>query len=169
MIKTFGFILDLSFHDSTNCYYISWNTLIDLIISKLAIYCLWHLSSIDIFDIIVYFLKSNSLKETCLCCMFLSNKESWMALNLRTLWRSSPFTINKIYLNFVFAIIAFKNNTFYKYFYRTYSQNCSSNTYKFVYQMTFDYWKGKLFVVVIELWNDQLSWFDVVFIKSNWV
>jgi len=169
MIEAFLFILNLSFHDSTDSHNISRDASINLIISKFTINCLWHFSSIHIFDIVIDFLESNSLKETCLCSMLLSNKESWMTLSLNTFTWLSPFTINKVDWHFLFTIIAFKHNTFDKNFNWTNSQNSSSNTNEFVYQMTLDNTESKLLIVVVKLRNYIFSCFDHHFEKSNWV
>jgi len=153
MIKLLGLILNFSLHYSTDSDYISWDTSINLIISNFTINSFWHFSGIHVFDIIINLLESDSLKETCLRCMFLCYKESRVTLSLNTSIWLSPFSVNKVYWHFLFAIVAFKNDTFDQDLDGTNSQNSSSNTNKFVDQMTFDDAKCKLFVVVVKLWD----------------
>jgi len=114
VIKALLFVLYLSLHYSTSCDDVSRDTSVNQIISQFTVNCFWHFSCIHILDVIIYFLKSDSLKETCLCCVFLSNKESWVALLLRTFVRLCPFPINKVDLNFLFTIVTFKHNAFDK-------------------------------------------------------
>lgn len=133
--ETLHVVLQLGLHNAADRYNVTADARVDQVIFYLAVDRLWHLSCVDILNVILDLLQANPLKKGSLCSMLLGIEDAGAAIDRNTaIWRL-PLSVNEIYVYVHFAVVALKLDALNQNSDRRDPQHCASNAHEFVDQM----------------------------------
>jgi len=163
-------VLKFSLHHATYSDNVAADAAVDQIVLYLTVNRFRHFSCIDIFDIGIDFLNSNSLEKWCLCSVLFWIENSAFAVERNASIRHLPLSIYESHVNLWFAIVALELNWLYKHFDAADSENGASDTHKLIDQMWLYLGQRVYNVVVVKADNNTtLVLLLAKNVQSDWI